>query len=102
MTQTETINDSETHNGWKNRATWNISLWISNDENVYNAAHKAVDRLKNRGILDSAVTPSWARSFCRVEFDAAFGKEQTPDGYGVDDPDIDWSEIANMMKDLVL
>jgi hypothetical protein len=102
MTQTETINDSETHNGWKNRATWNISLWISNDENVYNAAHKAVDRLKDRGILDSAVTPCWARSFCRVEFDAAFGKEQTPDGYGVDDPDIDWSEIANMMKDLVV
>jgi hypothetical protein len=26
------------YNGWKNRATWNVVLWLSNDYPIYNAA----------------------------------------------------------------
>ena len=26
------------YNGWKNRATWNVALWIGNDFPVYNAS----------------------------------------------------------------
>jgi hypothetical protein len=31
------------YNGWKNRATWNVALWIGNDEGLYNLAKECRD-----------------------------------------------------------
>ena len=31
------------YNGWKNWATWNVALWLGNDEGIY---HAAVDLAK--------------------------------------------------------
>lgn len=86
----------EHHNGWTNRATWNIALWIQNDENLYNRAVGAVDVLNHRGTLDKSITKDWAKSFVTVEFENVFGKTSTPDGIHTDDPNIDWHQITNV------
>ena len=100
MTETETSNSTSDYNGWANRATWNVSLWISNDENLWDAACRAVDLLQRRGTLSESVTPTWAKSFACVEFENRFGIRETPDGYSLTDENIDWSAIADMIKEL--
>ena len=33
----------EGYNGWKNYETWNVALWLGNDEGLYNIARKYTD-----------------------------------------------------------
>lgn len=99
MVETET-QTPEAFNGWANRETWNIALWINNDENLYRAAVNAIDTLEARGTLSESLTASWAKAFATVQFDAVFGKAETPDGTKTTDPKIDWSAIADMFKEI--
>ena len=34
---------SEEYNGWTNYETWNVALWIQNDEGLYNMALECKD-----------------------------------------------------------
>lgn len=77
----------EGYNGWKNRQTWNVALWIGNDEGLYHFA-------KDSGNYDSFVE----------ELKECMGGEpisyQTPDGVAWNDSGLDIEALNEMIMEL--
>ena len=61
------------YNGHLNWNYWNVSLWINNDEGLYNLALQAVDQMRKS---DSNYTLTMAAEW----FLDAVGDAKTPDG----------------------
>ena len=86
-----------TYNGWKNYQTWNVSLWINNDEYLYNLAQES------RGYEDFV-----ARLQDDIEgVPQLFGEEcfpalyyQTPDGVSWNDSALDIPRLNEMIWEL--
>lgn len=71
-----------TYNGWANYETWNVSLWLNNDENLYFAM---LDAIRNG-----------ARTYEDVrEYMGLTGK--TKDGVAWDDLALDTAELDAMI-----
>jgi len=79
---------TETYNGWANYQTWNVSLWIQNDESIYRQVI---------GLLNSKVTSYLAISKC---LSAMFG-EETPDGTLWQDENLNHAELNEMLLELI-
>ena len=74
--------NNKRYNGWANYETWNVALWIGNDEGLYNIA---------RGERDYA-------SF--VDTMRELGSLETPDGVSWTDSGLDEDELDAMMEEL--
>jgi len=72
-----------TYNGWKNRETWNVALWIQNDEGLYNIAKEC-----KRGYAEFMDT---MRELNCLE---------TPDKVAWNDSSVDGDAICKMMEEL--
>ena len=78
MTSTyQTCLTDTTYNGWSNYQTWNVVLWIENDEDLYNLVNQ-FEIACYEDLLD-------------VLYDC--GSKETPDGVKWTDPKINRAEI---------
>ncbi len=75
------------YNGWANRETWNVALWLGNDGPMYRAAIAAVRE------HDGRFTSAAAREFCVGCFGA-----QTPDGCKLGS--VRWGAVARAMREM--
>ena len=94
-TQTDNPAEASTYNGWPNYETWNASLWINNDEFLYNTAKACVT------YCEIGDTP-WSK-FVRCMMNGTIGSHlsQTGDGVSWDDPKIDAESMNEMLAELV-
>lgn len=80
---------SEKYNGWKNYETWNVALWIGNDEGLYNTAK----RYRRQGY--QAFVEDMKENFAPMGI-----AYQTPDGVAWNDSGLDVGALDRMMKEL--
>jgi len=85
---------TQTFNGWANHATWNIALWIQNDQFLYNTAKACVEYKEENEL------PYTKFKRCMMFGQVGRHLEQTPDGIKYDNIDIDEAAINEMMYDL--
>jgi len=84
--------EDTSYNGWTNYETWNASLWIGNDEFLYNTAKACVK------FCNEDDTPY--EKFVRCMLNC--GGETTGDGVKWDDVNINSVEMNEMMEELWL
>jgi len=82
--------EDTSYNGWTNYETWNASLWMGNDEFLYNTAIACVR------YCESNDTPYDAFVRCMLNC----GAETTGDGVKWDDVNINSVEMNEMMEEL--
>lgn len=70
------------YNGWKNYSTWNVTLWLQNDESLYHLARRAPHYTALRRTL------------------ARNGLTHTPDGVSYSDRRIAAREVTTMLREL--
>lgn len=75
--------NNQEYNGWTNYETWNVALWIGNDEGLYNLAknYKRWDDLAST-LVDEMEMPT------------------TPDYVAWDLPCLDRAELNEMLEEL--
>jgi len=66
---------SKAYNGHKNRAHWNVSLWIGNDESLYNLALSEIKQGKRNGLNREQIAANILDQLRQA------GITSTPDGY---------------------
>ena len=77
-----------TYNGWKNRATWNVALYLQNEERLYNDARRFMATYKGRAPYASFV--KWFGLF----------DSRTPDGFKWLSTRLSYRELNELMRDL--
>lgn len=84
------MKSNETYNGWKNRQTWNVSLWINNDESLYRAAVKYMKEHKDA-----------KKPYAKFIKSIGMESDRTPDNIKYISTRLDYEALNEMMVELI-
>jgi len=82
---------NDTYNGWKNYETWNIVLWINNDEELY---HTFRGLKKYRQAIGEKV------DYLTLVLRLGLKCDQTPDGVDYISSELDYAALDEMIAEL--
>jgi len=89
-------NDNE-YNGWTNYETWNVALYLDNDEGIYNFMLEGLRHLLAERNGDwTGISTQELRELVQ----SAFRGDSTPDGVRLSNSEIDWSEISDKLLEM--
>ncbi len=74
------------YNGWTNRSTWLVNLWIDNEETTYS------HRMRLLADRETPVTAGWAQAVGSWLLTETVARGAITDGCNLSE--VDWSEIA--------
>jgi hypothetical protein len=84
-----------TYEGWANYHTWNVALWISNDEPLYRKAYAFSERWPDMEGIYSVFIQGKLKNSLPAEYGAL-----TSDGVSWTDPTLDHDALDEFMKGL--
>jgi len=97
------------YNGWSNYETWCVSLWLLNDEGLYNATRELTETARADVEAYGEGEPAWElrrslKAFCEsfpeveaVQSQASFVADLFGSAWG----EVDWQEIAeNLLSEV--
>ena len=99
------MSDEQGYNGWKNYPTWNVQLWLTNDQGLYNvtldlvesAVYAAKQSDTPSRVLVADTLKAWVRDDMAPDLGASFAADLL--GYALDS--VDWFELADAWLDTV-
>lgn len=77
------------YNGWKNKSTWNVSLWLENDEQIYTMA-----------VIYMKARPNSRRPYYNFIKSLGMEYDKTPDGFKWLSGLLDYPALNAMMREL--
>lgn len=77
------------YQGWRNYATWNVWLWLNNEQQSYDEMVR---------YLGSTEAPSYRGLIDQLRIDGIIGRE-TPDGIFWYSPDLDIDELDEALRE---
>lgn len=82
------------YQGWKNRATWNVALYINNEEPIYRAA---VGFMERRRLWGRGARGAYSAFIRYMHMD----EERTADGFRYLGSRLSYRELDEMMGELI-
>lgn len=92
--------DNEKHEGWTNRETWALNLWLSNDQGLYDLTRERVAE----GMAEVRASETYQQLGSKATYDAYRAGQIVKDLWDeLSDPDDVWighAEIQQMVREV--